>query len=296
MLLLTDIRWVFSSSLPSDDTSGHTVFNSADSSTFTDYEGATWKISYGDGSSASGTVGYDHVVVGAVTATKQAVELATAVSGSFVTDTANDGLVGLGFSNINTVQPTQQNTFFANVMSQLASPVFTADLQETDTGSYTFGAIDTSKISGDVHYVDVDNSNGYWQFTSNSYAIAGTSADCTTCSPAIADTGTSLMLVDADIATAYYAQVDGAQFDENQGGYVYDCSATLPSFGVDIGGYTATIQGSDLTYAQVDGSSCYGGIQSNSGEGIQIYGDVFLKNYLAVFDGGNTQFGVGVRA
>jgi hypothetical protein len=54
--------------------------------------GASWSISYGDGSGAAGVVGKDVVNIGGVTATSQAVELATAVSQSFSRDTNNDGL------------------------------------------------------------------------------------------------------------------------------------------------------------------------------------------------------------
>ena len=63
---------------------------------------ATWAIKYGDGSSASGNVFIDQVVVGGVTATAQAVEAAQTVSPDFAADVDNDGLLGLSFSNINT--------------------------------------------------------------------------------------------------------------------------------------------------------------------------------------------------
>lgn len=288
--------WVFSSSLASSESSGHTVFNPSKSSTWTDYSAGSWQISYGDGSSASGTVGFDKVNIGGATATKQAIELATTVSGSFVSDTANDGLVGLAFSSINTVQPQQQSTFFKNVQDQLASYVFTANLKDSSAGSYTFGEIDSSQYTGSIHYTDVDNSQGFWSWTPASYSIGGSSSACQTCSPSIADTGTSLLLVDEEIVKAFYAQVNGAQYDSTQGGYVYPCSASLPSFGVPIGGWTATIPGSALTYAQIDSSNCFGGIQSSQGEGIQIYGDVLLKNFFAVFNGGTNQFGLATKA
>jgi len=272
------------------------VFNPSKSSTWSVYQGGSWEISYGDGSSASGTVGYDKVTIGGATVTKQAVEIATAVSGSFIEDTANDGLVGLAFSTINTVQPEAQKTWFENIMSELDQPVFTANLETTAGGSYTFGKIDATEYSGDIHYTPINKENGFWQFDSNTYSIGGTSSQCTTCSPAIADTGTSLILLDEDVVEAYYKQISSASYNSEQGGYVYDCDADLPALGVAIGTYTATLNSSQITFAQVDSNSCFGGLQSNSGGGIQIMGDMLLKHYFAVFDGGNEQFGIADKA
>lgn len=260
-------------------------------------QGGSWKIAYGDGSGASGSVGYDQVTIGGVTAAKQAVELATSVSGSFIQDTNNDGLVGLAFGTINTIEPRAQATFFENVMQQLDQPVFTARLRHNAPGTYTFGTIDKSEYTGDIHYTPINTEHGFWQFESPTYSIGGQTRQCTTCSAAIADTGTSLMLLDADIVKAYYAQVDGATNSPFQGGYTYPCDTTLPDLGVAVGtGYTATIKGADLTYAEIGRGKCFGGLQSNAGQGIQILGDVFLKQFLAVFDGGNNQFGIAAGA
>jgi len=46
-------------------------------------------------------VGYDKVVIGGATVTQQAIEMATSVTQNFMDDTDNDGVMGLGFSNIN---------------------------------------------------------------------------------------------------------------------------------------------------------------------------------------------------
>ncbi|KAK5730818.1 hypothetical protein LTR15_000756 [Elasticomyces elasticus] len=288
--------WVFSSSLPSSLSAGHATFNPNKSSTWQAYDGATWQISYGDGSSARGTVGYDVVDIGGATVDKQAVELATSVSGSFVRDTNNDGLVGLGFSNINTIQPQRQKTFFENIMPRLALPLFTADLEEDASGTYTFGEIDKSEYSGDIHYTDVDTSNGFWEFKSKTYTVGGTTKPCGICSTAIADTGTSLMLIDDDILEDYYSQVAGSVMDSTQGGYIYPCESELPDFGVAVGDYTAIIKGAGINYAPLGDGTCFGGLQSNQGQGVQIYGDVLFKNFFAVFDGGNSSFGVAAKA
>ena len=51
-------------------------FDATKSSTFKKLDGAKWKISYGDGSSASGDVGTDVVDLGGLKIQNQAVELA----------------------------------------------------------------------------------------------------------------------------------------------------------------------------------------------------------------------------
>ena len=101
----------------------------------------TWDITYGDQSGAAGIVYADTVVVGGVTATKQAVEAATSVSSTFAQNTADDGLLGLAFSSINQVKPDPQTTFFDTVKSTLAKGLFTVDLKKGTAGSYTFGYV-----------------------------------------------------------------------------------------------------------------------------------------------------------
>lgn len=160
--------WVFSTELPASEQTGHTLY---DPSGATPLSGYTWNISYGDGSSASGNVFQDTVTVGGVQATNQAVEAAEQVSQQFVSDTNNDGLLGLAFSSINTVSPQPQTTFFDTVKSQLAQHLFAACLKHDQPGVYDFGFIDQTKFSGSLAYTPVDNSQGFWMFTADSYTI-----------------------------------------------------------------------------------------------------------------------------
>jgi len=167
--------WVFNTQLATASQTGHTNFNPEKSTTFALMQGATFSISYGDGSGAAGNVGTDTVDIGGATVTKQAIELATAVSASFVQDTQSNGLVGLAFSKLNTVKPTAQKTFFDNALPSLPLPVFTADLRKAAPGAYTFGAIDSTRFNGSLSWAAVNTTNGFWQFSSTKFQV-GTGA------------------------------------------------------------------------------------------------------------------------
>ena len=169
--------WVWSTELShSTQTQGknHSIYDPKASSTYQNVTGSSWDISYGDGSSASGTVGLDKVTIGGLTILNQGVELAKTLSPEFAQDTS-DGLLGLAFSNINTVTPTPLKTPVDNMIAQHDIPanmsLFTAklgsylDAKEPDKGEsfYTFGFIDqnTIRASGQQPvYTPVDSSSG----------------------------------------------------------------------------------------------------------------------------------------
>ncbi|KAI0405084.1 aspartic peptidase domain-containing protein [Xylaria palmicola] len=286
--------WVFNSQLSGAVTKGHAVYDPASSANFKLMQNAQFQIQYGDGSGAEGVVGTDVVNIGGAEVKAQAVELATAVSQSFVDDTNTDGLLGLAFSSINTVQPQPQKTFFDNVMTSLAEPLFTADLRAGANGAYEFGRIDATKFKGDLTFVDVDSSQGFWQFTSDSFAVDGGKAQTSVAgNQAIADTGTTLLLADPAVAEAYYGQVQGAQNDEQQGGFTIPCDADLPDLQLAVGDAMATVKGKDLNFSPVDtaGKTCFGGLQGGQSGGLQVYGDVFFKSNFVVFNGGNNTLG-----
>lgn len=231
----------------------------------------------------------DTVTIGQTSFAGQAVELATQVSDQFSRDGDNDGLLGLAFDSINTVKPTAQKTFFTNVIPSLSGPLFTVDLRKGAPGTYDFGFVDDAKHTGEVTYVDVDSSQGFWTFTSSGYSIGG---EAQSSSPirGIADTGTTLLYLPDDIVDSYYGAVQGAKNDQQQGGYTYPCAAELPEISFEIDSYTAVVPGTFITYAPVDtsGQTCFGGLQSSTGIGINIFGDIFLKSQFIVFQGGES--------
>lgn len=288
--------WVFNTQLRPQATTGHTLFDPTKSDTFQMLSGASFLVSYGDGSGAEGNVGTDTVNIGGATVTKQAIELATAISTTFVQDTMSNGLVGLAFSELNTVKPQKQKTFFDNVIPSLAEPLFTADLRPNATGAYEFGRIDTTKFTGQMTWIPVNTTQGFWQFSSTKFAVgtgATTTADAN--GQAIADTGTTLLLVNMKIATAYYSQVQGAANQQKLGGFTIPCDAQLPDLMLDVGGqYMAKIKGSDINFgAPVDQTNtvCFGGLQGTTSD-LQIFGDVFFKSQFVAFNGGNNTLGM----
>ncbi|KAK4447015.1 aspartic peptidase domain-containing protein [Podospora aff. communis PSN243] len=287
--------WVFNTQLPDNLTRGHQLFDPSQSRTFKMLDGASFSITYGDESGAAGNVGIDVVDIGGVVVENQAVELATDVSSSFVEDVGSHGLLGLAYSKLNTVQPQQQKTFFDNVLPTLAEPLFTADLRRGEVGAYEFGRIDTSKFVGEMAWIPVNTTNGFWQFATSGFAVGNEEAMTgLPTSQAIADTGTTLMIVSKEVSDGYYSQVSGARNDEHIGGMAFPCDAQLPDLFVDVGGlYVARVKGQDINFAQVSEDTCFGGIQPSTSPGdLQIWGDVFFKSQFVAFNGGDHTLGM----
>ena len=281
---------------------GHNIFDPAKSSTFKVSKGASWKISYGDNSSASGTVGTDNVTIGGLLIENQAIELAKTLSAEFQQDTS-DGLLGLAWGSINTVTPHAVATPVQNMISQSDIPktqeLFTAHLgswrdaalpNNENESFYTFGYIDAATLSAagvtesQIYYTAIDNSQGFWQFPSTSASINGTTI-ARAANTAIADTGTTLALVDDATCKAIYAAIPGAKYDASQQGYVYPVATTaaqLPTVTFAVGDRQFAVQKEALGFAEAEQGWVYGGIQSRGDLTFDILGDVWLKGVYAV--------------
>lgn len=253
---LTDVlhSWVFNTALPAADQAGHDdIYNPTESKSFSSISGAWFDVEYGDNSSTSGVVGKDTVKIGTITVAGQAVELPSTVSSQFSGDTNSDGIVGLGFSQSgSSIKPSPMPTFFENAAPKLKENLFTASLKAGVPGQYEFGTIDALAYRHPLAYTAVDSSGGLWQFDLSQYAV---SSDTYTSviSPAIADTGSSLLMLDPDIVANYYAQVPTST-DDTQG-KIFPCDTALPDFSFGIGKTIVTIEGSFLNYTSVPGTS-----------------------------------------
>ena len=279
--------WVFNTFLPPELRAGHQyVYNSTQSPTYRNKSSLTWAIEYGDESMAEGVVGQDVVKVGDLKITDQSIELATNVSQEFVDDTPNDGLIGMGFANVNDVRPVRQRTLFENMIPLLRKPVFVANLVEDGSGTFDFGFVNQSLVpKGEVlTTVPVNPTYGFWMFNSSVYGIGGNVTNRgTRASPAIADSGTSLLLLDIEVAEAFWKQVPSSIYVINAGGWVFRCDEQLPDISIAIGnvgpkggktnkGVMIHVPGWMLTFSRVGTEYCYGAVQSNNGYGLQVFG------------------------
>ena len=93
--------WSFSAAMTASERGGHDYYNPADSASSKKLDGASWQISYGDGTNAKGDVYMDKVSLAGVTAENQAIGAADDASIEFLQDPNSDGLVGLAFSSLN---------------------------------------------------------------------------------------------------------------------------------------------------------------------------------------------------
>lgn len=284
-VMLISCRWVFSTLQPEDERDNRPVSRvyDPDGSNAKLLQGHTWQIRYGDMSGANGQVFIDNVTVGDITVTNQAVEAASSVSRTFTQDNANDGLLGMAFSKLNTVKPNAQRTWFENVLPHLATPVFTATLKRRAVGTYDFGFIDNSKYKGDITYTNVVGDKGFWNFESSGF-IVGDGQTLPARIEAIIDTGTSLWYLPREVADAYWMQVPGATFNTMQAGFIFPCNAKLPDMSLVVEGKKVTVPGINMNYQTISSTSCYGGIQRDTGMPFSIFGDVFLKGLFVVFE------------
>jgi aspergillopepsin I len=246
--------WVFSSLLPQEQQVGHKNFDPSRSPTFKPMQGASFSVHYGDKSFASGNVvGTDNVAIGGATATGQAVEVATTVANQFAENQASNGLVGLAFSKLNTIKPKAMPTFLDTIQKSLAQPIMAANLKHGTPGSYAFGQIDPTAFKGQLANIPVDSSSGFWQFGSTRFAVGNQPPQNNpNAAPAIADTGTTLLVVDDAVAQAYWKQVPGAQ-QSASGNWVFPCSSHLPDLHLAVGpNYMAKLPGAVMNFGQTN--------------------------------------------
>lgn len=265
----------------------HTIYSPGSTALETN---RTWEIHYNDGSSGSGIVFEDSVSVGGLVIENQAVEAAVLASGTVLTLEC-DGILGLSLQ-ANTISPAGTPTFLEN-LGKLGPSIFTCSLTRPNEppGFFTFGYIDPS-IPGTPEYTSVDPEHGYWEFPSQFVIINGIQYSRPG-NTAIADTGTTIILVSDDILPTIYSPMGGI-FDSTQQGWIYPSTIeidNLPNISFPVGNTVVTLDKSDLGFTS-NGSWIFGAIQSRGNDEYDSFGDYWLRNVYAIWDFGVTGDGI----
>lgn len=139
-------------------------------------------------------------------------------------------------------------------------------------------------VGTDPHYTLVGNSQGFWRFASTFASINGKTVDRSS-NTAIANTGTTLTLVNDATCKAIYDAIPGSKCDSNQQGYVFPTNTTadqLPVVIFAVGDKQFAVQKEDLAFVDAGNGMVYSGIQSRGSLTFDILGDTFLMGIYAI--------------
>eukprot|EP00736_Rhodelphis_marinus_P002663 Rmarinus@m.11880 len=273
----------------------HSTYDHSKSSTY-EKIGTEMAIQYGSGS-CEGFLSKDKVTVAGLTIEDQVFGEVTKEPGLAFVAGKFDGILGLAFPSISVDGvPPVFNKMMENKLVEDSVFSFWLSRQGTSKkgGVITFGGIDESLYTGEIHYVPL-SSETYWQFTADDLMVNGVSLSNGKFE-AIADTGTSLITGPSEKINALNTKIGAVS--SGMGAATIDCTQrdSLPELDFVIGGQTYTLSPSDYTLeATMFGSTqCMSGFMAMdmpSGKELWILGDVFIGKYYTVFDYGNSRVG-----
>lgn len=211
-----------------------------------------------------------------------------------------DGLLGLGFKGLSDDYPTLIDSLQSQgLISQRVFSIYLSDdgfgeYNETKPASIILGGYDlktyANKVSeSKIVYLGINTSIGYWATQLN-----GVKVDSIPVSFggefAIFDTGSSLLLGPTDKVKYLFSfmQTKGSCF-EIFGLLVCDCQAQYPSIEFTLQGNSFILDQSQYFYP-IEGYCLF--LVADIPVDFWILGDVFLRNYYAIYDMDNSRIGL----
>lgn len=304
------------------------VYDPALSPTYSPIANQNFNISYADGEYLTGSLGFETVEMAGITVTNQ--QFATVDRAAWFGDGLSSGLVGLAYRTLTSAyagttgkgRNIPYDPLFVNMYTNAGIPsifTFALDRDVNLGGILALGGIPdvphspyfattpilpvgVNSTSGALVYqyytIDIDgyafSSDASTQFNpTNSVnprkkALVGNGTDV------IVDSGTSLCYVSDAVAAGVAAAFSPpAEYDDASAAYYVDCNAKAPIFGVSIAKKIFWVNARDMI-VNLGQDTCVMGIQPNLG-GLNILGDVWMKNVLAVFDIGAEEMRFAAR-
>jgi hypothetical protein len=278
--------------------SKHQYYDHSKSSTYV-ANGTTFNIQYGSGP-VSGVYSQETVSIGGVAVAEYTFAEVDNVKGLGPAYSVGhfDGICGMGWDDISVDGVETPLRALVNSGS-LDEPVFAFYLGSGGAdGELTIGGVDSSKYTGDFHYVPVvdmiPGTTGYWEIVLDDVQVNG--ASISSAKRGVVDSGTSLMVVPSNEIKAIADAVGAKQLSvipPFSREYTIDCDASSPSIDFQIGGQTYSLTSDE--YKIADPPEC---LFAFMGQDIPapvgpliIMGDVFMRAHYVKFDEGNKQVG-----
>ncbi|GFN84848.1 cathepsin d [Plakobranchus ocellatus] len=293
--------WVPSAHCPSEEEPCRLSqkYNNESSSTYK-ANGKPFEVSY-DLGEVSGYRSYDNIAVAGATIHNQ--EFGESIlEPDLFDDTLNDGIFGLGFSNID---EGEKLSAFDNMVSQglLPAPVFSFYLNRADSGDpdsvLTLGGTNPEYYTGDFTFANL-TAPDRWQFKMDRVQLSnGDSIVCEHGCQAIVDTGTSFIVGPIEEVDALNKNLGAKPLARNPKLHLLDCSKvdSLPDLEFIVSGKKFSITSRDYVI-KVKGERkdfCYSGILGKhwkkSETPVWFLGLNFMRAYYTQFDKGNHRIG-----
>ncbi|RDX50372.1 protease [Lentinus brumalis] len=241
-----------------------------------------FEISYGDGSSVSGSPYTDTVTVGGVGVHGQYLAAVSKESDEFATD-PSDGIFGLGFRAISQLG---HNPYFFTAIEEGAVSQNVFSFKLSKTGSELFiGGINEELYTGRIEFHNLSSARGFWQIGGASVSVNGNPAG--SAFETIIDSGTTIIIAPEHAAKEFWSHVSGSKYEEQQELYSFPCNSA-PEVAFSWGGKSWTIRPDDLNLGEIEEGSgtCVGAIAGGDlglGDDVWLIGDTFMKNTYTVF-------------
>ncbi|KAI9282339.1 aspartic peptidase domain-containing protein [Sporodiniella umbellata] len=276
----------------------HPRFDPSKSSTFDSVGNKTWRLQYADGSTVTGTTGYDSVHVAGYTQNHQLIGLVSSETADLARDTYVDGIFGLAYPPISFTGVNTSIVESLYTSGQIPQPIvsfYFSRPRQDGKGEILFGNTNPNHFEGDIKYIPIKRKM-YWEVDLNRIDVKGNNILNATI-PAIVDTGTTLIILPDDAAKAIHASIPGATFDFLYGWRI-PCSladsTTQETVSFRLGDQDFPILVKDLVRPQASSGNstlCYSGI-AQAETSMVILGDTFLQSYYSVYDFGNARVGL----
>jgi hypothetical protein len=213
-----------------------------------------------------------------------------------------DGLLGLGFSGLSDHYPTLIDSLYKQ--GQITKRLFSVYLNDNDFGTSDQTKLQPSSMNiGDydlhtyaygapesmINYLKVIDKTGYWAVKLD-HVQTGTNFAGFGNQMAILDTGSSLIM-GPDYQVKYIGLYMQSQGDcvEIFGFLVCDCQGTFPALTFTMSGISFSVT-QDQYFLPIEDYCLF--LVTEFPADFWILGDVFLRNYYAIYDMDNLQVGL----